>query len=232
MNRFIKIGSQICWTAAWKWELIDHSWSFQSTQGGGSWHNNWQQAHCRDPVHQGRWWLFRNKPCWDPWNSTCKPLLLVDPNWTSIGQLPSSMPHPLGWGIFSMDGLSAKQVHWLLVPLASTGGTVKMQMQQRVVIKRRQKVLVLLFFVFKNTVNCTKPHSSTLQVSCVFLNGHCVFLEGIVVCLWSCWLQQWCWRACFFLFDLKDGDYVWPSDIMVLGPGLCASIRKLAESHL
>jgi len=48
-------------------------------------------------------WSFRqqqqtgqNKPWWDPWNSTGKPLLLADPNWTSIGQLPSSMHHPLG----------------------------------------------------------------------------------------------------------------------------------------
>jgi len=36
------------------------------------------------------------KPWWDTWNSTDKPLLLVDPNWTLIGQLPSSIHHPLG----------------------------------------------------------------------------------------------------------------------------------------
>jgi len=49
------------------------------------------------------------KPWWDPWNSTGKPLLLVDPNWTLIGQLPSSMHHPLGCCTLSMDGLSVEQ---------------------------------------------------------------------------------------------------------------------------
>jgi len=34
--------------------------------------------------------LFRRKPWWDPWNSTCKPLLLVHPNWISIDRLSSS----------------------------------------------------------------------------------------------------------------------------------------------
>jgi len=40
-----------------------------------------------------------------------KPLLLVDPNRTSIGHLPSSIHHPLECCIFSMDGLSVKQVY-------------------------------------------------------------------------------------------------------------------------
>jgi len=41
-------------------------------------------------------YLGENLPWWDPWNSTGKPLLLVDPNWPLIGQLPSSTHHPLG----------------------------------------------------------------------------------------------------------------------------------------
>jgi len=38
-------------------------------------------------------------------NSTGKPLLLVDPNWTLIGQLPSSIQHPLGCCIPTVDTL-------------------------------------------------------------------------------------------------------------------------------
>ena len=63
----------------------------------------------------------RRQPWWDPWNSTGKPLLLVDPNWTLIGQLPSSMHHPLGccisthgWPLSSARVLIGRSMgeHW------------------------------------------------------------------------------------------------------------------------
>ena len=53
------------------------------------------------------------KPWWDPWNSTGKPLLLVDPNWFLIDQLPSSMHHPLGCCI-SAHGCSLSKARALI----------------------------------------------------------------------------------------------------------------------
>ena len=55
--------------------------------------------------------IVQEKPWWDPWNSTGKPLLLVDPNWFLIDQLPSSTQCPLGCCILPMDGLSVEQEH-------------------------------------------------------------------------------------------------------------------------
>jgi len=53
------------------------------------------------------------KPWWDPWNSTGKPLLLVDPNWFLIDQLPSSIHHPLGCCI-STHGCSLSKARVLI----------------------------------------------------------------------------------------------------------------------
>jgi len=39
-----------------------------------------------DPLHPSG----KMKPWWEPWDGTGKPLLLVDPNWIFIDQLPSS----------------------------------------------------------------------------------------------------------------------------------------------
>jgi len=57
--------------------------------------------------------LFRSKPWWDPWNSTGKPLLLVDPNWFLIDQLSSSIHHPLGCCI-SAHGCSLSKASVLI----------------------------------------------------------------------------------------------------------------------
>jgi len=90
----------------------------------------WCDEACRglESAASRQWW-FRNEPWWDPWNSTGKPLLLVDPNWTSIGQLPSSMHHPLGCCI-SPYGCSLSNASVLIekrhkcYPWQSTGGQV------------------------------------------------------------------------------------------------------------
>jgi len=52
-----------------------------------------------------------------PGTAQAKPLLLVDPNWILIDQLPGSMHHPFGCCFSPADVISAKQesdcaFHW------------------------------------------------------------------------------------------------------------------------
>jgi len=75
----------------WRW-LFSHCWNW----------NGWRDRPSLLEQNARLWaclWLWlsgsvtgysRRRPWWEPWNSTDKPLLLVDPNWTLIGQLPSS----------------------------------------------------------------------------------------------------------------------------------------------
>jgi len=71
----------------WLWILDLASAALTSRRDHGHAHGS-RRSELSD--HLGR------KPWWEPWNSTGKPLLLVDPDWFSIDQLPSSAQRPLG----------------------------------------------------------------------------------------------------------------------------------------